>query len=383
MALTSRRVEPVALLQRERPLRPDLMLVLAYVALSAAGIIMVYSASAPRLEAFDLDPGSQTRRHVAFVIVGIIAFIITSTVSGRTLRTLSPVIYVGSVATLVWVLFLDPLAGVNRWIDLGPFQFQPSEFAKPAVILALALLLSTARETLHLSHIARALLLVSVPATLTFLQPDLGTMLVFGFIAIIVLFVAGTTWRQFTFLIISAIVLAVAIFQVGALKDYQVIRIVAYLDPASDLDAAALYNQRQSEIAIGSGGFLGKGLFQGTQTNLSYVPAQATDFIFTAVGEQLGFVGGTIVIALYAILVCRMLIAAANGRDRFTRLVAVGVASLFVFHVFVNIGMTMRLMPVTGLPLPFLSAGGSAFIAMSVALGLVHSIWMRRSPVPE
>jgi len=383
MSLTARRIEPVTILQRERSLRPDLVLLLAYGALAALGIVMVYSASAPRLEAFDQDPTSLVRRHTVFVIVGVVTFVATSMISGRSLRTLSPVVYLGSLATLVAVLFAPAVAGVNRWIQIGPFQFQPSEFAKIAIILALALLLSTAHDALRLSHIARAVGLVAVPALLTFRQPDLGTMLVFGFIAVVMLFVGGTTWRQFAFLVIGAVVLAVAVFQVGALRDYQLTRLTAFLDPASDLDATALYNQRQSEIAIGSGGFLGKGLFEGTQTNLSYVPEQATDFIFTAVGEQLGFAGGALVIALYGLIVWRMLMAAANGRDRFTRLVAAGVASLIVFHVFVNIGMTLRLMPVTGLPLPFLSAGGSAFIAMSAALGLGHSIWMRRSPVPE
>jgi rod shape determining protein RodA len=383
MALTARRVEPVTILQRERPLRPDLLLVLSYIALSALGIIMVYSASAPRLEALGEDPASLVRRHTVFVVVGIVAFVAASALSGRTLRTLSPGIYLGALAALVAVLFAPAVAGVNRWVQLGPFRFQPSEFAKVALILALALLLSGARDRLRLDHIARAMVLVAIPAGMTFLQPDLGTMLVFGFIALLMLFAAGTTWRQFAFLLLVAIIGAIALFQVGALRDYQLTRLTAFLDPTSDLDATALYNQRQSEIAIGSGGFLGKGLFEGTQTNLSYVPEQATDFIFTAVGEQLGFIGGAIVIGLYAILVWRILVASLSGRDRFTRFVAVGVASLIVFHVFVNIGMTMRLMPVTGLPLPFLSAGGSAFIAMSIAVGMAHAVWMRRSPVPE
>ena len=383
MALTARRVEPVALLQRDRPLRPDLMLILAYMTLSAVGIVMVYSASAPRLEAFGLDPGSQMRRHAVFVVIGVVVFVATSTISGRALRGMSPFVYGLSLAALVLVLFAPARAGVNRWLDLGPFQLQPSEFAKPALILILALLLSSAEEHLDLSYIFRAIPFVVAPALLTFLQPDLGTMLVFGFIALTMLFIAGATWRQFTCLVISAIVLAIALFQVGALRDYQLTRLTAFLDSAADAGSTALYNQYQSEITIGSGGVLGKGLFQGTQTNLSYVPAQTTDFIFTAVGEQLGFVGGTIVIMLYVVLVWRILVAAGSRRDRFSRLITVGVASLLVFHVFINIGMTLRLMPVTGLPLPFLSAGGSAFIAMSAALGLVHSIWMRRSPVPE
>ena len=383
MALTARRTEPVTILRRDRPLRPDLLLVIAYFALAGLGIIMVFSASAPRLEAFGEDPGALVRRHTVFVGVGIAVFVFTSAIGGRMLRSMAPLVYVVSLATLVAVLFAPEVAGVNRWIQIGAFQFQPTEFAKPALILALALLLATATERLHLKHVARVVVLVAIPAALTFLQPDLGTMLVFGFIAIVMLFVGGATWRQLGFLVIASVIVAVAIFQVGALKDYQVTRLTAFLDPTADLDATALYNQVQSEIAIGSGGFLGKGLFEGTQTNLSFVPAQATDFIFTAVGEQLGFVGGSLVIALYGVLIWRLLAAASEGREGFTRMVAVGVAALFAFHVFVNIGMTMRLMPVTGLPLPFLSAGGSAFIAMSGALGLAHSVWLRRSPVRE
>ncbi len=383
MVITARRTEPVMILQRDRPMRPDLILVIAYFSLAALGIVMVYSASAPRLEALGGDPGSLVRRHTVFVVIGIVAFMATSSISGRLLRSLTPFVYVGSLAALLAVLAAPQVAGVNRWIEIGSFQFQPSEFAKVAVILAFALLLTGAGDRLALVDVSRSVLLVAIPAGLTFFQPDLGTMLVFGFIAIVMLFVGGSTWRQFAFLLLAGIVLAVALFQVGALKDYQVTRLTAFLDPTADLEASALYNQTQSEIAIGSGGFLGKGLFQGTQTNLSFVPAQATDFIFTAVGEQLGFVGGAMVIALYAVLVWRILVAAATGRDRFTQLVAVGVAAFIVFHVFVNIGMTMRLMPVTGLPLPFISAGGSAFIAMSAALGLAHSVWLRRSPVRE
>jgi rod shape determining protein RodA len=231
-------------------------------------------------------------------------------------------------------------------------------------------------------HLVRAAGLVAIPSVLIFSQPDLGTMLVLAFIAAVMLFVAGTTWRQLMFLVLAGVVGTIGLFQVNALKTYQLTRLTSFLDPSSDLAATALYNQVQSKIAIGSGGLFGKGLFEGTQTNLSFVPEQATDFIFTAVGEQLGFIGGVLVLALYLIIVWRLLVAAVNGRDRFSQLVAVGVAAFFVFHVFVNVGMTLQVMPVTGLPLPFLSNGGSAFLAMSVALGLGHSVWMRRSPVP-
>lgn len=383
MSLTVERTEPVSILQRERPLRPDLFLVLAYVALAGIGIVMVHTASAPRLELIGADPTSLMRRQAVFAVIGLFVFLFASMIDSRSLRSLAPWLFAGSMFTLLLVLTPvgEVVKGAQRWVQIGPFQFQPSEFAKVALILALAAMLSTSSERLRWDYVARAVLLVAAPAILIFRQPDLGTMLVLGFITFIMLFVAGTTVRQLGFLTVAAIISAVGLFRAGALREYQVTRLAAFLDPSAN-SAAAQYNQAQSEIAIGSGGFFGKGLFEGTQTNLSFVPEQSTDFIFTAVGEQLGFIGGTVVLALFAILVWRVLVAAAVGRDRFSQLAASGVAALVMFHVFVNVGMTIGLMPVTGLPLPFLSAGGSAFIAMSFALGVAHSSWMRRSPVP-
>jgi len=383
MSLSVERTEPVSILQRDRQLRPDLFLVLAYMALAGIGIVMVHTASAPRLELLGADPDTLMRRQAIFAAVGLAVFSVTSLIDNRSLRTLTPWVFAGSMVSLLLVLTPvgEVVKGAQRWVQIGLFQFQPSEFAKVALILALAALLSTAAERLRWDHVARAIILVSLPAVLIFRQPDLGTMLVLGFITFIVLFVGGTSARQIGFLSIAGAVGAVGLFRSGALREYQVTRLVAFLDPAADT-AAAQYNQAQSEIAIGSGGFFGKGLYEGTQTNLSFVPEQSTDFIFTAVGEQLGFIGGAIVLALYAVIVWRVLVAAAVGRDRFSQLAAAGVAALLMFHVFVNVGMTIGLMPVTGLPLPFLSAGGSAIIAMSVALGIAHSSWMRRSPVP-
>ncbi len=383
MSLTEPRTEPVSILQRDRQLRPDLFLVLAYLALAGIGIVMVHTASAPRLELLGADPDSVMSRQAVFAVVGVVVFVITSLIGSRTLRSITPALYGVSVVSLLLVLTRvgSVVKGAQRWVQLGPFQFQPSEFAKIALILALAGLLGTAGDRLRWDHVGRAVALVAAPAYLIFRQPDLGTMLVLGFIAFVILFVAGTTLRQLGFLTVAVVVGAVGLFKADALREYQVTRLIAFLDPAADT-AAAQYNQAQSEIAIGSGGFFGKGLYEGTQTNLSFVPEQSTDFIFTAVGEQLGFVGGAIVLALFAIIVWRVLVAATVGRDRFSQLVGAGVAAVVMFHVFVNVGMTIGLMPVTGLPLPFLSAGGSAFLAMSFALGLAHSSWMRRSPVP-
>lgn len=202
-------------------------------------------------------------------------------------------------------------------------------------------------------------------------------MLTFGFIAIVMIFIAGATFRQMGALLVAAILVAVGVFQVGAVKEYQLVRLTAFLDSAAD-PLGPGYNQLQSEIAIGTGGLMGKGLFNGTQTNLRFVPEQSSDFIFTALGEQLGFIGSAFVLVLFGVIIWRILMAAVNARDRFGQLVAIGVAAVVSFHVFVNVGMTVRLMPVTGLPLPFMSAGGTVFVAMSVALGLVHSVWIHR-----
>ncbi len=381
MVLTARRTEPVTLLQRERALRPDLGLILAYLALSGLGLVMIYSASAPRLLAEGRSPTEAVRRQLLFVLIGIGAFIVASLVEHRALRRLTPLAYFISLATLIAVLVIND-GSVKRWINIGRYQFQPSEMAKIAVILALAAILARSLDkTLRWQEMAQAVILVLVPAALIFRQPDLGTMLVFAFVAVVMVFSAGTTWRQFAFMGIAAVIASVSLFQVGAIKEYQISRITAFLDPSADL-ADTGYNLAQSKIAIGSGGLFGRGLFQGQQTNLSFVPEQSTDFIFTAIGEQLGFIGATVVIGLFAVITWRLLVAAANGRDRFSQLVAIGVAAMLVFHAFVNIGMTVRLTPVTGLPLPFLSAGGTAYVAMSVAIGLGHSVWMRRSPVP-
>ncbi len=373
----------MTLLQRERQIRPDLALVSSYIALSILGLLMVYTASAPRLEEAGLSPTRDLERQGAFVVAGFIAFAIMSAIDTRYLRRWVPAIYLGTIVARLIVL--TPLGrtvqGAQRWIQLGPLQFQPAELAKVAVILALAALLAAAARPIRWDTAARAVVIVAIPAVLIFLQPDLGTMLAFGVIAMVMLFVAGASLRQMIALIILAAVGAVGLFQVGAIKTYQVTRLTAFLDAGSS-DISAQYNLQQSEIAIGTGGMLGKGLFNGTQTNLRFVPEQSSDFIFTAVGEQLGFVGAMVVLGLFAVLLWRVLVASLNARDRFGQLLAVGAAALITFHVFVNVGMTVGVMPITGLPLPFMSAGGTAFVAMSIALGMAHSVWLRRSPVP-
>jgi rod shape determining protein RodA len=197
----------------------------------------------------------------------------------------------------------------------------------------------------------------------------------------VMLFTAGTTLRQLVTMLVTALVVLVAAFQLNLLKDYQLDRLTGFLN-SDDHALTTNYNQNQSQIAIGSGGMFGKGLFNGSQTNLAFVPSQTTDFVFTAVGEQIGFVGSILVLGLYLLVVWRLLIIAVAARDRFGMLVATGVAAMFGFHVFVNIGMTVGLLPVTGLPLPLMSSGGSFYLTIAFSLGVCHAIWTRRSPVP-
>jgi rod shape determining protein RodA len=377
-------VQRVGLTARRPRSRPDFLLALGAAALSAVGLMMIYTVTAPRLEAAGVDPSGDMVRQAFFMAGGVVVFIAASFVSDRQWKMLAPYAYAGAVLLLLVVL--TPIgalrSGAQRWIPLGPIDLQPSEFAKPAMILALAALLSNS-ETARMgwARIGQTVALMAVPSALIFVQPDLGTMLVFGFVAIAMLFVAGTTVRQLAVLGLGAVIALVLAFQMDILKDYQLDRLTGFLN-SGEAELTLNYNQTQSQIAIASGGLFGRGLSQGSQTNGAFVPAQRTDFIFTAVAEQVGFVGSAVVLGLFALVVWRLLMTAAAARDRFGYLLGVGAAAMVVFHVFVNVGMTQRLMPVTGLPLPLMSYGGSFYGATALTLGMVHAVWLRRSPVP-
>jgi rod shape determining protein RodA len=366
---------------RPRP-GPDVILFVAMILLSGLGILMVYTASQASLAAQGLDPTSAMVKQGVFAVVGLLLFLAGSLIDYRDLAGWSVIIYIVTLGVLGFVLTTPEHAGTNRWIPLGPFQFQPSEFAKLAMIIALAALLATSREEgMRWRRLGMAIGALVIPAALISLQPDLGTMLVFAFIALVMLFVSGTTLRQLLVLIIGAASGIVAVWRLDLLKEYQVQRIQSFLDPSKDLLGAGFHLDR-SITAIGSGGLFGKGLLGGPLTNLSFVPVQSSDFIFTAVGEQLGLMGGALVLVIYGVLLWRLLVIARNARDRFGRLVTVGVASMLAFQVFVNVGMTMGIMPVTGLPLPLMSAGGSSFLVTALSLGVANSVWLRRTPVP-
>jgi rod shape determining protein RodA len=311
-----------------------------------------------------------------------VVLLITTLFDYRHLRGLSPVLYVFTLVGLVLVLtpLGDTVQGAQRWINLGPFQAQPSELMKLVLIMTIAAYMAEREGELTGRDIAVACGLFLIPAGLIFLQPDLGTMMVIVAIVGALLLVGGARIRHFVVLAgICLVALAVAL-QTGAIREYQVERLTAFLDPHPDISSEG-YNLVQSKIAIGSGGMHGKGFADPegqTQTALDYVPEQHTDFIFTAVGEQLGFVGSATLLALFGFLLWRALRIATLSRDMFGTLLASGIAALWAFHIFVNVGMTVGIMPITGIPLPFISYGGSSLITNYFAIGLLLNIHMRR-----
>jgi rod shape determining protein RodA len=374
-------IERAVVDDRQRP-GPDVILFVAMLLLSGLGILMVYTASQGRLAAEGLDPTSAMVKQAVFAVIGLVLFLIGSVIDYRDLAGWSVIIYGIALALLGFVLTTPVRNGTNRWIPIGPFQFQPSEFAKLALIIALAALLAPASEAgMRWRRLGMALLALALPAALIVFQPDLGTMMVFAFFALVMLFVSGTTFRQLFVLILGGMGGIVAVWKLDLLQAYQADRIQGFFNQSQNLLDTG-YHLDRSITAIGSGGLLGKGILEGPLTNLSFVPVQSSDFIFTAVGEQLGLIGGVLVLLVYGVVLWRLLVIARNSRDRFGKLLTVGIASMLVFQVFVNIGMTMGIMPVTGLPLPLMSAGGSSFIVTALALGVANSVWLRRTPVP-
>ena len=361
--------------------KSDRILFGTMLALSAFGLLMVYSATR--------SSGSVgMERQMIFVAAGLTLYAVISNIDYRELKNLIPIVSIAVLVGLFAVYLFEPVNGARRWIDLGFFKLQPAEFAKVIVILLLAAILSPSnreevgQRQLTWPTVFRAIFIVALPAVLVLFEPDLGTTLVFGFILFVMLFVAGATWRQMLALAATAALGVLAVLQFKLLEEYQMNRILVLFRPEIDPQGIG-YNILQSRYAVGSGQLFGKGLFaEGTQTSFEYVPEQETDFIFTAVAEQLGFVGGVLVVAAFAVIIWRLLVIAANARDRFGALIAAGLAAMMVFHVFVNVGMTIGIMPVTGIPLPFLSAGGSFYLAMTLALGIANSVWLLRTPVP-
>ena len=346
---------------------------------SIFGIVMVYSATHRKLKEAGLDPGYDVKRQIAFVILGIGLMVLVASIDYRIFRDYTLIIY--PVMVFVLLAVLTPLGSRTRgqqgWFQLSSFQLQPSEFAKLALIICLAGYCANQRGELDWGALVRVIGFAAVPMALIYKQPDLGTALVFVAILLGMLLVAGARPRHLALLAALGVFGVVAVLQLGVLKHYQLDRLGAFLDPAADADRSA-YNLNQSKIAIGAGGVFGRGLYKGSQTNLSYVPEQNTDFIFTVVGEELGFVGSALLLALFALMVWRTWRSASLAKDLSGTLMCVGILSMLVFQIFENVGMTMGIMPITGIPLPFMSYGGSSTLVSFAAIGLVLNVHMRR-----
>lgn len=357
----------------------DWILVSAVVALSLLGALMVFSATK--------GPGGESptttfflQRQLMFVVLGWGVMAAVAAVDYRHYRDWAIPMAIAALTLLV--LVISPLGsesnGAQAWFELAGFQLQPSEFAKIVFILGMAAFLTYDRAGgLDGRRLLIAFGLAAVPMGLIMLQPDLGTVLVFVFAALGMITVAGVRPRHLAMVALVAIVGTVLILNSPILKAYQVDRLTSFVSPDSDTQGAA-YNTKQAQVAIAGGGLTGQGLFEGQQTRLDYVPEQHTDFIFTVVGEELGFVGGVVVLGLLGVIVWRIWRTAQLSRDEYGMLVCVGVLSMVVFQVFENAGMTMGIMPVTGIPLPFVSYGGSAILTECAAMGLVLSVHMRR-----
>jgi rod shape determining protein RodA len=382
---TTRRRSLVArVADRESVLRRlDWVLLAAVIGLVAIGSLLVWSATRQRMIDADLDPQTFLQRNLLNIGIGLALGLATALFDYRMLRAYAPFVYGASVLGLLAVL--SPLGstinGSHSWIVLpAGFSVQPSEFAKVALCVALPMILAERRDgeaEPSLTDVLLALGVAAVPAVLIMLQPDLGTTIVIGAIVVGVLAVAGTPTRWILGLLAAGALAAVVAIQVGVLEQYQLDRFAAFADPTKDPRGVG-YNTNQARIAIGSGGLTGKGLFEGSQTSGKFVPEQQTDFVFTVAGEELGFVGGAAIIVLLGILLWRALRIALRAEDLFGTLMATGIACWFTFQAFENIGMTLGIMPVTGVPLPFVSYGGSSMFANMMAVGLLQNVHMRR-----
>ncbi|MGI5164236.1 rod shape-determining protein RodA [Spirillospora sp. CA-253888] len=365
--------------------RLDWTLLLAVAALAVVGALLVRSATFQLLIEQGKDPNGFLKRHILNLVIGVLLGAVVAVLDYRLLRAYAPILYGLSCIGLVAVLtpLGETINGSHSWIVIGGgFQVQPSEFAKVGLVVLLAMILGEPRDGEvgpGRRDVLLALVLTGVPAALIMLQPDLGTTLVFTAVVLGMLAISGAQKRWLFGLVGGGVAAAVAAVVFGLLKPYQIARFTAFLDPSADPRGAG-YNAQQARIAIGSGGVDGKGLFQGEQTGGHFVPEQQTDFIFTVAGEELGFIGGMVIVLLLGLVLWRGLRIATQAADLFGTLVASGVVCWLAFQTFENIGMTLGIMPITGLPLPFVSYGGSATFANFIALGLLQAVHLRRRP---
>ena len=371
----------------DRP-RTDWVLILVTGAILVIGTLLVWSSTSTNEVLTGDHPTAYLRKQLVNVVIGLGLAAAVLFTDRRWVRILAPLVYAGSVAGLLLVLAMGTtINGSRSWLMIGGLSIQPSEFAKLAVVVGMALLVaerteSSRKRVVGAVEVTLMLVIAGIPAVLILGQPDLGTLLVLSATIFGVLAAAGTPRRWLVALAAAGAVAAVFVATAGVLKAYQLDRFWAFTNP--DLDPrGAGYNTTQARIAIGNGGLFGQGLFGGSQTKSGFVPEQHTDFVFTVAGEELGLVGAGVLIALFAVLLWRALLIAVHAEDLFGRVAAAGIACWFGFQAFQNIGMCLGIMPVTGVPLPLVSYGGSSMFASLMAIGLLLNIQRASAPAPR
>lgn len=365
--------------QTSRWRRYDWLLIATALTLAFIGTLLVWSATRPRMMALGLDPQNYLKKHLLTIALALALGWLATRLSYPLLRAYAPIVYGASVLGLVAVLLIGTnVNGIKAWISLPMgFTLQPAEFTKIAVIVIISFLLAEPRDPMRgpgVRDVLQVFVLVGVPLALIMLQPDLGTALVISVTMLGVLAIGRVSRNWFVAILLGVLVVGgVALSVPGVLKDYQKNRITVFVDPNVDPSGAG-YNLSQVRIAIGSGGWTGTGLFNGPQTNGRFVPEQQTDFIYSVAGEELGFLGAGFIIVLLGLIVWRALRIAGRAPDAFGRLAAAGIATWIGFQAFENIGMSLGIMPMTGVPLPFVSYGGSSMFALAIAIGVLQQI---------
>jgi rod shape determining protein RodA len=357
----------------------DPILTAAVGALLVIGTLLVYAATRDWYSANGLDPEYYLKRHVINIVIGI-ALAWGTIIDYRLLRAYTPFIWGLGVLGLILVLIPgigSEINGARAWIGLPfGFQIQPAEIAKISIIIGISMLLS---ERTHNSDepsnqdVLKALGVAALPILLILLQPDMGTVFIISASVVTIIAVSGAPTRWIVGLLLVAVIGGFVATKAGVVSEYQLKRLQSFVDPNADTQGAG-YQLRQARITVGSGGLLGTGLFDGPQTSGRFVPEQQTDFIFTVAGEQLGFIGSGFIIFLLFIVLMRGFAIARRSTDPYGTLVSTGVVAWFAFQIFENIGMTLGLMPMTGVPLPFLSYGGSSMFANLIGFGLLQNV---------
>ena len=347
------------------------------------GTLLVWAATRDWYTRNGLDGQYYLKRHIINIMIGLVLAYAVTVIDYRLLRAYTPILWGAGVLGLIIVLIPGlgaEINGAKAWIALpGGFQIQPAELAKIAIIIGMSMILS---ERSHDSDgpttrdVLQALTVAAIPVLLIILQPDMGTVLIISAAVVTIIAVSGVPARWVTGLLLIAVLGGFVAVKAGVVSEYQVNRLQTFVDPNADTQGAG-YQLRQARITVGSGGLIGTGLFNGPQTNGRFVPEQQTDFIFTVAGEELGFIGSGTILILYLILLMRGFSIARRTNDPFGRLVCTGVIAWFAFQIFENIGMTLGLMPMTGVPLPFISYGGSSMFATLIGIGLLQNVHAR------